>query len=584
MKKIAGLVLVLLITLLCTAALADVEINETNFPDANFRQYLLDVVDQFPDGLLEETEIDALLALDVTNRQIMSLNGIHFFQPTCLLASYNKLTSIDLSNNRNIVTLDLCNNQLNELDLKGLDQVQEIACHQNSLNQLNLPESNMLNYLDCGQNNLSTIDLSRCPNLQTLAVSENPLTFLDLSNNSLLTRLELVSTQIDRLDATELSKLVILSISNTLITDIDLQNCPDLEELWAQNLNLYLLDLHNNKKLKLLACEFSEIQEIDLSANTQLKTLQLSCNRLKKLNLNHNTELTRLECGENDLKTLDLSNHAKLTYIDCHTNPRLNALNISTCSQLEELDCCCCNLSSIYLTHNPVLKRLSCWKNDIVEIDISQCAAINELVKSTEPGMHVHDQYYGWGKDTDGDGFEDVYLYIDRSTSVKTDTGIISGESVESPSPTSEPAVTPAPTPTVVAVGVLKYKLSGSNAIVTGPKNKNAKKLTIPKTIKANGKTYKVTEIKASAFKGMKKLTAITIGANVKTIGKAAFQNCAKLKTITVKTTKLTNSSVKANAFKGIYKKATFKCPKSKLAAYKKLFVKKGAAKTCKFK
>ena len=135
-----------------------------------------------------------------------------------------------------------------------------------------------------------------------------------------------------------------------------------------------------------------------------------------------------------------------------------------------------------------------------------------------------------------------------------------------------------------VGIGQLKYKLSGSNAVVTGPKSMNAKKLTIPKTVSANGKIYKVTEIKASAFKGMKKLTAVTIGENVKTIGKSAFQNCTKLKTITIKTKKLTSSSVKSNAFKGIYKKATFKCPKGKAAAYKKILLKKGAPKTCKFK
>ena len=143
---------------------------------------------------------------------------------------------------------------------------------------------------------------------------------------------------------------------------------------------------------------------------------------------------------------------------------------------------------------------------------------------------------------------------------------------------------TDSPAPTEVTVGQLKYKLSGSNAIVVGAKSKNAKKLTIPKAISVSGKTYKVTEIKASAFKGMKKLTAVAIGENVKTIGKSAFQGCAKLKTITIKTKKLTSSSVKSSAFKGIYKKAVFKCPKGKAKAYKKILLKKGAPKTCKFK
>ena len=100
-------------------------------------------------------------------------------------------------------------------------------------------------------------------------------------------------------------------------------------------------------------------------------------------------------------------------------------------------------------------------------------------------------------------------------------------------------------------------------------------------TVPAFGKLQTIGE---NAFKGCKTLTKFTLSASVKSIGKNAFNSCAKMKTITVKTTKLTDKNVGAGAFKGIYKKATFKCPKAKLSAYKKLFVKKGAPKTCSFK
>ena len=51
----------------------------------------------------------------------------------------------------------------------------------------------------------------------------------------------------------------------------------------------------------------------------------------------------------------------------------------------------------------------------------------------------------------------------------------------------------------------------------------------------------------------------------------------------TVLTGKLNQYQLGDGAFKNIYKKATFKCPKAKLKDYKKLFVEKGAPKTCKF-
>ena len=114
------------------------------------------------------------------------------------------------------------------------------------------------------------------------------------------------------------------------------------------------------------------------------------------------------------------------------------------------------------------------------------------------------------------------------------------------------------------------YKLSGSTAVLTKPKKKNITKLTIPATVSANGRKYKVTAVSANACKGLKKLKTVTIGKNVTKIGKAAFSGDKKLKKIVVKSSKL--KSVGKNAIKSIHKKAVIKVPKAKLKMYKKLF------------
>ena len=147
---------------------------------------------------------------------------------------------------------------------------------------------------------------------------------------------------------------------------------------------------------------------------------------------------------------------------------------------------------------------------------------------------------------------------------------------------------------TAVTVGK-SVKTIGKNAFAACTKLKTVKGGAAVVTLKDGAfsgckvlKTFpalsKLQTVGANAFKGCAKLTAFTLGKAVKSIGKNAFNGCKALKTITVKTTKLTNSNIKAGAFKGIYRKATFKCPKSKLKAYKTLFVKKGAPKTCSFK
>ena len=101
-------------------------------------------------------------------------------------------------------------------------------------------------------------------------------------------------------------------------------------------------------------------------------------------------------------------------------------------------------------------------------------------------------------------------------------------------------------------------------------------KVTIPTTVKKDGITYKVVGISANAFKNNKKVTQIVIGKNVKNIGAKAFYNCKKLKTIKINTTKLTSSSVKKTAFKGVSKKVTVKVAKSKYSKYKKLLTSRG--------
>ena len=76
-----------------------------------------------------------------------------------------------------------------------------------------------------------------------------------------------------------------------------------------------------------------------------------------------------------------------------------------------------------------------------------------------------------------------------------------------------------------------------------------------------------------SAFEGDRSIAAITIPKNIKTIGKKAFYKCKKLKTVTLKTTKM--KKVGASAFKKTKKGMLFKLPKKKNAAYRKLLKKR---------
>ena len=115
------------------------------------------------------------------------------------------------------------------------------------------------------------------------------------------------------------------------------------------------------------------------------------------------------------------------------------------------------------------------------------------------------------------------------------------------------------------------------------PLSKKITRIKVPKNIKINRKSYKVTAIGKKAFAGCSKLKKVIITGNIKKIGKNAFYNCKKLKSIRIYSKKLTKNNVLTGAFKGISKKATFYVPKGKKAAYKLMLLKRGAKKTMKF-
>ena len=106
----------------------------------------------------------------------------------------------------------------------------------------------------------------------------------------------------------------------------------------------------------------------------------------------------------------------------------------------------------------------------------------------------------------------------------------------------------------------------------------------IPATKKVKGKKKKVTSVAAKAYANDKTIAKLVIGKNVKKIGKRAFYGCSNIKTIIIKTEKLKESSIGADAFKGISKNAVVKVPKKLVKKYKKILQKKGLNKKIKVK
>ena len=178
---------------------------------------------------------------------------------------------------------------------------------------------------------------------------------------------------------------------------------------------------------------------------------------------------------------------------------------------------------------------------------------------------------------------------------------IVSAQNTPTPAPVSKTFKDAYNTYTVNKTGTsVTLKKPNSKVIIT---------TTIPSSVKANGKTYKVTAIAPNAFKNCRKLKQATISKNVSSIGSGAFQGCSSLRTlkigskvssigakafydckaltsVTIQSKKLTSGSVGKSAFakagRNNYKKLKVKVPKSRLSAYKKLLKAKGLSSKAK--
>lgn len=173
--KLKHLLFSALMLLSASAAWADVTINETNFPDGNFRNWILEQ-DYGSDGLLTDEEILSVAGIILGERAVQSLKGIEYFTAlTMLECSSNQLTSLDVSKNPKLVRLYCRNNQLSSLDVSGCTELETLHCNNNRLTSLDVSECTVLGNLECNNNRLSSLDVSKNWRLNYLFCYQNQI-------------------------------------------------------------------------------------------------------------------------------------------------------------------------------------------------------------------------------------------------------------------------------------------------------------------------------------------------------------------------------------------------------------------------
>lgn len=266
-------------------------INEDNFPDPNFRNYIKTYKAGGRDVLTVE-EQRKVETIEVEGKNISNLNGIEAFP--------------------NLKELKCGNNSIQNLDLRQNPKLKTLKCNKNQLTQLDLSKNPDIDYLNCSENQLEQLDVSHLKDLVNLDCSHNNLEQLDVKNSKFLVALYCSWNRLTELDA-------------------DVSHKSHLERVECQNNQLTSLILGQNKLLKKLNCAHNQLTQLNLNNMISLKDLNCFNNQLTVLDVSDSPELTTLWLGNNHLTSLNLDNNPNLnfTYTDIYSGENVYTVTLN---------------------------------------------------------------------------------------------------------------------------------------------------------------------------------------------------------------------------------------------------------------
>lgn len=249
-------------------------INEDNFPDDNFRNYIRTYKAGNRDVLTVE-EQRKVETIEVEGWNISNLKGIEAFP--------------------NLKELNCGNNSIQKLDLRQNPELEKLICNNNQLTQLDLSKNPKIYHLICSWNQLKQLDVSNLKDLVTLDCWHNDLEQLDVRKSRSLVALNCSSNRLTELDA-------------------DVTHKPSLERVECQNNQLTSLILGQNKGLKKLNCANNQLTQLNLKNMISLKELRCQNNQLTALDVSSSQDLTTLVLKNNHLTSLNLDNNPHLDF------------------------------------------------------------------------------------------------------------------------------------------------------------------------------------------------------------------------------------------------------------------------------
>ncbi|MCZ8197215.1 MAG: T9SS type A sorting domain-containing protein [Flavobacterium sp.] len=374
-----------------------------NFPDTNFKQYLLQSsvnneiaknaldenikIDANDDGNIQITEALNVYKIFISYYEINDITGVNSFSNLQILTCYStNITSASISGLNNLTLLDLSNNNnLLSVNFSSLNSIETIYInHCQYLSSMASSGLTNLKELDCNSGNFTTLTLSDYPNLKKLNCFANLLTSIDLTNLNQLEVFNCLNNQISSLNLNGLTNLKELYCKGNNLTNLNLNGLINLEILNCASqkdyggIGISTIDFIGLTSLKSIICDDNNFSELSISGLPNLEILSCSMNSMNSLSINTLTSLKHLYCPFNLLTSLNINNLTNLTYLD-YKNNLVGNISFSTLNNLEYLDCSNVGMSSIDVSNLVNLKSLSCNGNSLTQLEVSNLVNLESL-------------------------------------------------------------------------------------------------------------------------------------------------------------------------------------------------------------
>ena len=178
------------------------EINEKNFPDELFREYIYEMFDRNKDGMLSHKEIAKVKDIDISfSKGILSLQGIENFPKLKRLdcGENLQLTRLDISKNPILQYLSCHNTGITELDVSNNLDLRVLDCRDTGVTELDVSKNTALTFLRCSETRITELDVSKNPKLESLDCSHTGITVLNLRRNQRLYKLMCFNKEVTRI-------------------------------------------------------------------------------------------------------------------------------------------------------------------------------------------------------------------------------------------------------------------------------------------------------------------------------------------------------------------------------------------------